>query len=182
MSVVILDGTTDDNPIENNIKKLFDQSPEEINYFKLKNMNILPCRSCGSCGYNTPGRCVLKDEMTKVLEAIAKSKVLTLVTPIKFGGYSSQLKKAVDRFMPLGLPFFTVKEGHLLHPMRYEDKFLVGVGLSEENQQTEIESFKTLVARNALNTQYPHKSVVFKAADDTEKIYLKLQEIYSEVS
>lgn len=181
MRVVVLDGTTKNNFIDETVTNIFTKKSTEVVRYKLKDMNILPCRSCGSCGYNTPGRCVLKDDMEKIVIDIVNSHILIFVTPIIFGGYSADLKKAVDRFMVLGLPFFTVKDGNLLHPMRYEEKFLVGIGLSEIYQPDQEAGFKDLVARNSINTQYPHRAVVFKSADSSEKIHHDLQDIFSEV-
>jgi multimeric flavodoxin WrbA len=83
----------------------------QTTWFDLPKMNIHPCRSCGSCGLRTAGQCVIGDDMQPVLRAFASSQVVILITPIRFGGYSSELKKAIDRLLPVGLPYYIVKAG-----------------------------------------------------------------------
>jgi multimeric flavodoxin WrbA len=181
MSPAILDGTTNENPLENILKERFRQISEPSFYFKLRDMNILPCRSCGSCGIRTPGLCVIKDEMPEVMRAIAQSYYYVLLTPIRFGGYSSQLKKAIDRMMSLGLPFYMVKKGHLLHPMRYGTKLLIGIGIAEEGcAGEEEENFRLLVARNGLNMQCDYRTLVFRPGEEAGKIGDELDRIIKE--
>lgn len=170
MSLVILDGFDYEHAIGNTLISQLEKENATFSYFKLKEMNILPCRSCGSCGFKTPGECVFKDDMPTILRAVAKSSVLILLTPIRFGGYSSQLKKAMDRCMVVGLPLYFVKDGHMLHPMRYGQKSLLAIGLSEADIQGQEENFKTLVSRNGLNMQFPYNTLIFKPADQPSTI------------
>jgi len=107
MSSVILDSFEGEHFIGATLKQLLDEKGVASTYFKLKDMNILPCRSCGSCGLKTPGKCVIDDDMPKIMKAIATSSLYVMLTPIRFGGYSSQLKKAVDRTMSMGFPFIS---------------------------------------------------------------------------
>ncbi|SET16948.1 NADPH-dependent FMN reductase [Natronincola peptidivorans] len=181
MSVVVLDGMSEKNCIEEKLRLILDEEVDSVSYFNLKDMNIMPCRCCETCNYKTPGRCIIKDDMTEVLKAIARCNMLVWVTPITFGGYSSQLKKAMDRLVVMGLPLFFVKDGHLLHPMRYYKTSLLGIGWIENHSQTQEENFKTLVERNALNMQSPHKSLVFTSADEIKTIENEISNAVKEV-
>jgi multimeric flavodoxin WrbA len=120
MSIVILDAMEGDNIISSNLKEQLMETDKELISFELRNMNILPCRSCGASSFKSPGKCVVKDDSHEVLGAIAKGNMLVMLTPIRFGGYNSTLKKAVDKFMNLCLPSYAVKHGHLVHPARYD--------------------------------------------------------------
>lgn len=188
MSLVILDASENDNDtvsrISTALQVILEEGRTKFICFKLREMKILPCRSCGACGLKTPGKCVISDEMHDVLKAIAAGSMLVMLTDIKFGGYSSQLKKAVDRFMVLGLPLYVVKQGNLLHPMRYGPIPLVVAGVSPENRQGQEESFKLLVARNALNMHSPYsKALVCKQWDGitntVQDINDAVKEVYS---
>lgn len=171
MSSVILDGFEGENSIGNTLKRLLDEKGEEFHYFKLKDMNILPCRSCGACAYKSPGKCIINDDIHEIMRAIAKNNKLIFLTPVRFGGYSSQLKKVIDRMMPIGMPFYIIRRGHLLHPMRYGNKDLIGIGLAEQNLEGQEENFRTLVANNALNMSFSYcKSLIFKPSDSITKI------------
>ena len=106
-----------------------------------------------------------------------------MLTPIRFGGYSSQLKKAVDRTMSMGLPFYIVKNGHLLHAMRYGNKSLLAIGLAEENLRGQEENFRTLVTRNALNMSFSYKkALIFRPSDNPTRIENEISNVLSEVN
>lgn len=181
MSVVILDAVESESPIQNILKRILKQNDKEILYFKLKEMNILPCRSCGACAFKSPGKCIFSDDMPEILRAFARSSVVVMLTPIRFGGYSSQLKKALDKFMVVGAPLYKVKDGHLLHPMRYGSKVLFVIGMNEENLKNSEEAFRKLVDHNALNMECVQKTLIFKPSDDTAKIENEIDNVLTEV-
>jgi multimeric flavodoxin WrbA len=169
LKTVILDAMENEGNMLNTFGEAFNDK-EEISYFKLKDMNILPCRSCGGCSYKSPGKCVAKDEIHEIFREIARCNTLIFLTPVRFGGYPSQLKKVVDKFMILALPTFTVRDGHLLHPSRYDSKLLIGIGIVKEGLRDQEESFKTLVENNALNLQYSHNSFIVRSSEQMKSI------------
>lgn len=181
MKCVILDATEANNEIEVILKEQLGACSEEFQYYKLRELDINPCRACGACNDITPGMCVLKDDMQGVLRSLAKSNRIIMLTSIRYGGYSSLLKKAVDRFMVLGLPTLIVKKCKLLHPMRYGTKAILAIGLQEEVIQGAEESFKKLVERNALNMQAPFKALVFKTSDDKASVKDDIEKALREV-
>lgn len=170
MRVVILDGFEEENIIGAILKKMFEEKDKEFSYFKLKDINILPCRSCGACAYKSPGKCIFEDDMANIIRAFAKSDVMIMLTPISFGGYSSQLKKALDKFVAVGVPLYMVKDDHMLHPMRYNSKLIIGIGTVLKDVKGVENNFRTLVERNGLNMQCTQKTLIFKPSDDIRKI------------
>ena len=180
MSIVILDAMEGKNSISIILKEKL-QAGNELAYFKLEDMNVAPCRSCGACGFKSPGKCVVNDDSHKILEAIARGNVLVMLTPIRFGGYSSTLKKAVDKFMNLCLPSYAVKHGHLVHPARYGSKSIVAIGINEGDSKEQEESFKKLTENNALNLQASCETIVFKASGDIELIAGEISRLFKEV-
>ncbi|HYF84727.1 MAG TPA: NAD(P)H-dependent oxidoreductase [Clostridia bacterium] len=170
MSIVILDAMEGSNSISDKLKERMLQKSKELSHFELRDMKILPCRSCGVCGFKSPGKCVFKDDMHEILYAMAKSSTIVLLAPVRFGGYPSSLKKAVDKFALMALPSYTVKHGHMVHPARYGSKMLIGIGVQGQASKEREESFKRLVENNALNGQFEHKSVVLNASDDMNEI------------
>lgn len=181
MSIVVLDAMEGENNISIILKEKLQQVDKESVYFKLKDMNIAPCRSCGACGYKSPGKCVVNDDSHKILGAMAKGNVMVMLTPIRFGGYSSTLKKAVDKFMNLCLPSYTVKHGHLLHPARYGSKSIIAIGINQGNSREQEESFKKLVENNALNLQASCKTLVLKVSEDMEILEQEISRLTREV-
>jgi multimeric flavodoxin WrbA len=124
----------------------------DMKAFALAAMDIRPCRGCFSCWVKTPGRCVIQDDEEQVLDAIAASDRVIWLTPVIFGGYAPELKKALDRIIPILLPFFTRVRGETHHPLRYpRQRRLLVIG-TQKQEDTESEGiFRRLVGRNALN-------------------------------
>jgi multimeric flavodoxin WrbA len=152
---VILDGHSVKSQLGETLLEELELQSWEVESFFLSDMEILPCRSCGSCGTKTPGTCIINDEMELVYRAVANCDVMIFFTPIQFGGYSAALKKAVDRLMTMGLPLYRVRGDHLLHPIRYGNKRLMGVGTYTHCDGEEAVNFELLVKRNALNMMSP---------------------------
>lgn len=170
MSIVVLDAMEGKNNISNNLRELIVKSGAELSYFELRDIKILPCRSCGACGFKSPGKCVFDDGIHDIHRAMARSSTIVLLTPVRFGGYPSTLKKAVDKFMHMCLPSYTVKHGHLLHPARYGSKTLLSIGVQQGVSKEREESFRRLVENNALNLQFEHKTLVLEPSRDFENI------------
>ena len=123
---------------------------------------IAYCLGCFECWTKTPGLCRIDDTGREVVESIIGGDLTIYLTPITFGGYSSELKKAVDRSIGLLSPFFTHIDGEVHHQARY-DRYpsLVGVGVLPAPSPAQEQIFDTLVGRNAINLHAPkHSSVV----------------------
>ena len=181
MSVVILDAMDREDRLLNILKNMLEEKGEEIHDFKLVDKKIAPCRSCGSCAFITPGKCVINDDMHEILRATAKCRTIILLTPIRFGGYPSSLKKAMDKIALLVLPSYTVKKGHLLHPPRYGSKALLGIGVLDRITDEQETSFKRLVGNNALNLQFPYKALVLKSTENIDSIKNEMNHAIEEV-
>jgi multimeric flavodoxin WrbA len=126
-----------------------------ITPFILKDAEIRPCLGCFGCWVQTPGRCVLADTHT-VTSSVARSDLVVFLTPITFGGYSSELKKVVDHLIPNILPFFTQVNGETHHKPRYERYAkLLFVGVAPEQDAMSEAIFTKLAERNAINMWAP---------------------------
>jgi hypothetical protein len=102
-----------------------------------------------------------------------------LFTPVTFGGYSSEIKKIQDRWLPLILPYVGFYHGETHHTPRYSRyPRLVGIGIQQVPNQAEANLFKVLVGRNAINFHAPsHAAEVFSPTEGAEPIRQKLQEV-----
>jgi multimeric flavodoxin WrbA len=175
MKVLILDGTKSNN---NESTKIFDLILEELKKLNwditsivLEDKNIDYCTGCFGCWVQTPGECVFKDYEENVVRNMVHSDLIIYLTPIMFGGYSSILKKALDRQIGRVLPYFTKIDGEVHHPKRYEkQQSLLSIGLLDKLDTEKEEIFKTLVARNAINMWAPFQRAIIylKGEDETE--------------
>lgn len=123
-----------------------------VTTFELDGLDIRPCQGCFACWLKHPGTCAIKDDQEPVLRAMATSDVQVWITPVTFGGYSSALKKALDRFIPSLLPFFELRKGEIHHPLRYPlRRGLLVLGTRPTADPEAERMFQELVRRNALN-------------------------------
>jgi len=128
----------------------------EVECYCLREIDISPCLGCFGCWVKTPGVCVIDDTARGIAERVIGSNLLVYLTPITFGGYSSQLKKALDRTIPLILPLFKRIRGEVHHVPRY-NRFpaLVAFGVLPWVEPDSEDLFEALVHRNAINMHTP---------------------------
>jgi multimeric flavodoxin WrbA len=124
----------------------------EIDFLTLKDMKIGYCTGCFGCWIKTPGVCVLNDEGRAIAKSGIESDLVVALTPVTFGGYSSSLKKALDRWAPNLSPFFETRGGEIHHKRRYDhyaDTAIIGLLRSPDDEAEKV--FESLAARNKLN-------------------------------
>ncbi len=82
--------------------------------------NIGYCRGCFHCWTETPGVCVIKDDMAELMELFLDSDYAGLATPV-YGMYMTGLLKTfTDRLLPLNTPAIHRNEdGTFYHQERY---------------------------------------------------------------
>ena len=67
-----------------------------IRYFHLNDLNFKGCQGCLACKSKSD-RCVFKDDLTQVLDAIMGTDILVLTSPVYILGVTGQLKCFIDR-------------------------------------------------------------------------------------
>ncbi len=138
----------------------------EVEPFLLNSLDIKYCTGCFGCWMQTPGVCIIPDAGQEIAKAFIQSDLVIFLTPVTFGGYSSELKKALDRIICILSPFFMKVGGEIHHRPRYERyPRLMGVGLLPREDVESGRVFNTLVERNAINWHAP--AYVSKVLPDT---------------
>jgi multimeric flavodoxin WrbA len=126
------------------------------------------CLGCFECWTKTPGLCRIDDAGRDIARSVIRSDLVIYLTPVTFGGYSSELKKAVDRIICLISPFFKKIDGEVHHQARY-DRYpaLLGMGVLQAPHSAQEQIFHTLIGRNAINMHAPaHRSAVVYRSQD----------------
>ncbi len=92
--------------IANQFRSTAEELGAETRTFVLNKLQYRGCQACMGCktGHD---RCVLEDDLTPVLDAVAEADVLLLTSPVYFGEISSQLKGFIDRTYSFLVPDFT---------------------------------------------------------------------------
>jgi hypothetical protein len=126
------------------------------------------CKGCFDCWVKTPGVCATRDSAAAITCAIVRSDLAVLLSPVTFGGYSSEIKKVLDRSIGLVSPFFTRIGGEVHHKPRYPRyPALLAVGVMADRDPDQARIFARLVGRNAINFHAPASSVVVVSRDDS---------------
>jgi hypothetical protein len=166
MKAFILDGSSRDDVMAQNVRAaVIDEVKRhgwDVDVLSLCDTAIAGCMGCFDCWIKTPGTCVIPDAGREVARRIVNSDLLALITPVTFGGYSSTLKKALDRMIPILLPFFEKIDGEVHHKIRYpRNPVYVGIGLLPGDDQESERIFRKLIERNAMNSHSPaHAALV----------------------
>lgn len=66
-----------------------------VEKIRVAEMNLEYCRACYAC--SDTGSCVIKDDMSEVLQKIIDADVLVLASPVYFYSIDAQLKTLIDR-------------------------------------------------------------------------------------
>jgi hypothetical protein len=181
--IVLLDGTGTGKeelaPLLNLLIKELHDSGAVLQTYRLREIKMGACIGCFGCWLKTPGSCLEPDAGRDIAQAVVQSDMTILFTPVTFGGYSSEIKKLQDRWLPLVLPYFGLYHGETHHSPRYARyPRLVGIGIQRQPNPEEANLFKVLVGRNALNFHAPsHAAEVFLTSEEPEQMRQKLQAV-----
>jgi multimeric flavodoxin WrbA len=163
LSVVIFNGSlgehTDLDPIQKNLEQELIAIGLNVNSYILHKIKIKSCIGCFKCWHTTPGICsgIKGDAAEEIKKRVINSDLIIFLTPITFGGYSSEIKKIFERLLGILHPGMQIINDETHHLKRYEKyPSILAIGVSRHNDQEEEELFKKLVYRNSLNF-YPPK-------------------------
>jgi multimeric flavodoxin WrbA len=155
----------------------------DVNNFYLQDKKIAPCQGCFGFWVKTPGICLTDDDGRAVVKQAVQSDLMVFLSSISFGGYSSDLKKALDRIIPILYPFFMKINGEIHHKPRYKRyPSLMGVGVLSKSDEKGERIFKTLVARNAINFHSPSNAAgVVVRGCSPEKIKTEVKTLFEKI-
>lgn len=156
MSLVILDGVPGESAVGAHLAVLGERLGLPVTRFTLAGMRLAPCLGDFECWTKTPGLCRTRDGINDIARAMHGARLAVFVTPIVFGGYGPELKKAVDRLIGLAHPFFTERDGVTRHEARYERYApLLFIGVDDGTDAAAMATFRELAAGNAINLMAP---------------------------
>lgn len=116
---------------------------------------------CFGCWTKTPGKCVIRDDATKVYPCIASSEKVLYVSKVKYGGYDTVMKTMLERAIPVQQAFIRIHNGETHHVQRAvvpKQATIVAYGdISDE----EKDIFRQLVGRNASNMSFTDYEIIF---------------------
>ncbi len=156
MKAIILNGSSENDAPGERIRTALTaelrSSGWEVNHILLRDEKIGNCAGDFFCWIRNPGICNVADANRTIAADIINSDLMVYLTPVTFGGYSSQLKKMVDHQIQNVEPFFAKVAGETHHQKRYPryPDFLAVGWMEQADPQEEI-IFRYLAHRNAIN-------------------------------
>ncbi len=175
MKTLILDGSIHSDPLATPVRDALLSALHvdgvDVEYMRLSEMNIAPCQGDFFCWIRTPGQCAIDDDNRAVTQALIQSDLVIYLTPVTFGGYSAELKRAVDHLIPLVSPFFAMEKGEIHHQRRYRRyPRLMVIGWLPQPDEASEGIFHHLVYRNGINMYAPSvvSGVVYAGTDEAD--------------
>ena len=95
------------------------QAGHAVTWVKLRDLRLRQCTGCVDCWLLTPGLCKFRDDGEVVIRTFLGADVAVLASPLSMGFPSALLKRAMERFCPIALPLFEIRQAEFHHPMRY---------------------------------------------------------------
>ena len=142
-------------------------------YIDLSQLNIKNCIGCFGCWTKTPGKCIIRDDATKIYPLIAKSKKIIYVSRVKFGTYDSLMKTMLERAIPIQKAFIQLYHGethHIQRDVTEKNAVIIAYGCNNKEEQ---ELFKQLVDRNAHNMRFQTHKVIFVVEEELEQTVIQ---------
>jgi putative sterol carrier protein/putative NADPH-quinone reductase len=93
----------------------------EVEYVKLKDMEINSCTGCFTCWTKTPGECIFKDDMTDLRLKYRKADLIVFASPLYIFSVTGIMKNFLDRIVPNMKPYMLIENGETKHPHRYPE-------------------------------------------------------------
>ena len=80
------------------VRVLLERLPDsQVKTFELNKLSYRGCQGCMACK-TTSEKCVIKDDLSEVLEEVRASDVVLIASPVYFGDITAQTKGLIDRF------------------------------------------------------------------------------------
>ncbi len=174
LSVVILNGSLENQtklaPIQAALEHEFDSLGLKTDSYVMNQIKIISCTGCFKCWDTTPGICsgVKGDIGEEIKKKVVNSDLLVFLTHITFGGYSSELKKIIERLLGILHPGVQIIDGESHHLKRYDNyPSILAIGISENSDKEEEQIFQTLIHRHSLNFFPPKYKTHILQKDET---------------
>lgn len=156
MKTLILDGSHSDDPLAERLNTTLQKSllarGWDSELITLRDKKIGVCAGDFFCWVKNPGQCNTDDDNRIIAAKFMQAELVVLLTPVTFGGFSSQLKRMLDHLIQNVSPYFTRIHGEIHHQKRYQNypRVIFAGWLSNPNPQAE-DIFRHLSGRVSIN-------------------------------
>ena len=150
---------------ENQIKKIKFNDDDKV----ISSLNCSKnCIGCFSCWIKHPKKCALKDDYSNIVEALKNSQELILISNCRYGCYSSDVKRVLERCIGYVLPHFTLRNNEIHHQSRYDEKIKLSTYFYGDTTEDDKKYVHNLVKANSINLNSSEYSI--KYVDNLEEL------------
>ena len=146
----------------------------DVQFISLKNKDIKYCIGCLSC--QKTGKCVLKDDVIGILEAVREAEVIVFATPIYYYEMCGQMKTLLDRLNPLYASDYAFRDIYMIATAAEDessafDKAYNGLqGWVDCFEKATLKGMVTGGGIDDANSALKHNQVMLKAYEFGKKI------------
>ena len=138
------------------IHDLSEKEVKKLNFTKDdKVISSLDCSSncigCFSCWVKHPKKCAFNDDFSNIVEFIKDSNELILISKCRYGCYSAEVKRVLERCIGYVLPFFTIRNNEIHHESRYKKKIKFSTYFYGDISRGDRKCLETMVKANSVN-------------------------------
>lgn len=147
----------------------------DIKEISVSKLNLSACRGCFCCWNKTPGKCVINDDMSKVIEDELWADIIIWSFPLYYYNVPGMLKNLIDRQLPMNLPFMTDRKdnmGNGGHPSRYDMSgkrhvliSTCGFYTAEKNYDSVISMFNYICGKGNYETIFCGQGELFRVPE-----------------
>lgn len=109
------------------------------------------CIGCFSCWIKHPKKCIFNDNFNNLTEHLKQSDELIIISKCRYGCYSNDVKKVLERCIGYVLPHFTIRSNEIHHKSRYDKKIKLSTYFYGEIDEKDKICVHKLVKANAIN-------------------------------
>lgn len=109
------------------------------------------CVGCFNCWVKHPLKCALNDEYSSIVPFIANSSELILISKCRYGCYSHEVKRVLERCISYVLPYFTIREDEIHHATRYKKDLKLTLYLYGDITEDDKKCIEKMLKANAIN-------------------------------
>ena len=177
MKVVTILGSPRKKGNSNTIAMAFNETAHslgaEVQTFFLNKMNYKGCQGCGACKLKAE-RCVVKDDLSQVLDAIYEADIVVVASPVYFYDVSGQLKNFVDRTFSFFHPDFMDRPDPSRLPSRKKGLLILAQGDTQDVHRDIPKKYDTFMAFWGLEPRQVIRAteVSFESTDADRRVYV----------
>ncbi|WP_320007887.1 flavodoxin family protein [Maridesulfovibrio sp.] len=134
----------------NHLIKGMEKAGADVDLVNLRDKKIKYCAGCFSCWTKTPGKCVLKDDMTEeIFSQWKKADMAIYATPLFCHHMNALMSTFQERLLPSVLPFFEFDSDRTVHPERDKRPDFVWMSVCGFPNISEFETFSNYNKRSS---------------------------------